>query len=98
MGDIRVAYEYQAIPPEMTFVGVQNDEVLMPIRRVSGLAPIAAVGNLTSEELLDSLSGTEGKQVFEVRILAFVGIFVGLLFLKGSCCPLRVRLMLLFHF
>ncbi len=89
-GDIRVGHEYQSIPRVMTFVGVQNDDYILPVRRVSGVHPIAAIGNLTVNELLDDISGEEGKEMTYLRVGAGIGVFVGMLLLYGCTSPFHV--------
>ena len=89
-GDIRVGHEYQSIPRIMTFVGVQNDDYLLPVRRVSGVYPIAAFGNLTANELLDDISGEQGREMTYIRVGAGIGIFMGMIVLNGCMVPFRV--------
>ena len=89
-GDIRVGHEYQSIPRVMTFVGVQNDDYILPVRRVSGVHPIAAIGNLTVNDLLDDISGEEGIEMTYLRVISGVGVFIGMLCLKGYTSPFHV--------
>ena len=85
-----MAFEFQRVPLQMTIVGVQNDNVLIPIRRASGLLPLSALGNRTAEEMLEDFAGEEGAELRTVRVAAWGGCFVGLWLLGGAMCPFRV--------
>lgn len=89
-GDLRVAFEFQRVPQQMTLVGVQNDATLLPVRRAGSWRPLAAAGNQTAETMLDGFAGEEGREVRYVRIVACAGCFVGLWMLGGAICPFKV--------
>lgn len=85
-----MAFEFQRLPPQVTLVGVQNDALLLPIRRASGVLPLAVVGNQTAEAMLDELAGAEGRELVYVRVAACAVGFVGLWLLRGAMTPFRV--------
>ena len=89
-GDIRVGFEYKECPREMTVVGVQNDDMIMPVRKMSGSYALAAPGNLTAEQLIDSLELQEANELFTLRFVCGVGVFFGMFVMIGNFVPFRV--------
>lgn len=93
-GDIRVGIEYKECPRVMTVVGVQNDDIIMPVRKVSGTYAIATPLNVTADELLDELVLQEGGDLTNLRLICGVGVFVGMFVMVGNFIPFRVLLLI----
>lgn len=89
-GDIRVGFEYKKCPRAMTVVGVQNDDMIMPVRRVSGTYALAAPGNITAEELINTLDSQEANELFTLRFVCGMGVFLGMFVMIGNFVPFRV--------
>lgn len=87
-----MAFEFQRVPLQMTLVGVQNDAMLLPVRRAGAWLPLAAEGNQTAESMLDGFAGEEGKELRYVRAAACGGCFVGLWLLGAAMGPFRVEI------
>ena len=71
-------------------MGIQNDDLLMPVRRISGTYAIAAPMNATAEELLGSLQTKEVEEMYSIRIYCGMGVFMGMFVMIGNFIPFRV--------
>ena len=90
-GDIRVGFEYKECPHVMTVVGVQNDDLIMPVRRLSGTFSIGIPMNATAEELLSVLDYDQAQECYTLRFICGCGVFIGMLVMYGSFIPFRVK-------
>lgn len=78
------------MPPSVTLVGVQNDNMVMPVRRGGRALPIAVYGNATTDSILNDLAGNEGVEDFYIRIACGCAIALGMLILRGCYIPFHV--------
>lgn len=96
-GDIRVGYEYKECPRTITVVGVQNDDLILPVKRVSGTFAISAPMNTTAEGLLDTLEEEESKELVMIRCFSGLAVFCGMFIMVGNYTPFRVFLSSFFN-
>lgn len=91
-GDLRVSHAYRNVPSTMTLVGVQNNDLILPVRDGDGIHPIAAPGNLTATELATVHSEGEVKEMRMIRILTASVIAGAMWMMRGVTSPFHVRL------
>lgn len=89
-GDLRVSHAYQNVPRTMTLVGVQNNDLILPVRDGNGIHPIAAPGNLTAEELVTVHSKEAIKEMRMIRIVTASVIAVAMWMMRGVTSPFHV--------
>ena len=78
-GDIRVGFETEAMPIEVTIVAEQNDYRLMPIRENGNPIYIMFDKRLEPEEVLSYYEKKEDLQLGWWRIVCGVIVFFGIL-------------------
>ena len=78
------------MPPSLTLVGVQNDNMVIPVRREGHVLPIAVYGNATTDSILNTLAGSEGVEDYYIRIACGCTIAFGMLVMKGCYIPFHV--------
>ena len=89
-GDIRVGFEYINVPHEMTVVGIQNDDLIKPVRTQEGIHPLVFPGNRTVSEMVSIMAGEEGRAMRIVRVGCGVVMFIGMMCMKGVHSPFPV--------
>lgn len=96
-GDIRIGFEYKECPRVLTVVGVQNDDMILPVRKVMGTYSLALPYNATTDDLLNDLNEQAIHEVYLIRIYCGLGVFIGMFVMVGNFVPFRVD-MLIFLF
>lgn len=91
-GDLRVSHAYRNVPRTMTLVGIQNNDLILPVRDGNGIHPIAAPGNLTAEELATVHSEGTIKEMRMIRVTMAGVIAVAMWMMRGVTSPFHVRM------
>ena len=91
-GDLRVSHAYRNVPRTMTLVGIQNNDLILPVRDGIGIHPIAAPGNLTAEELATVHSEGTIKEMRMIRVTMAGVIAVAMWMMRGVMSPFHVRM------
>lgn len=79
-------------------MGVQNDDMIMPVRREGHAVPITAYGNATNERILNQLAGDEGVGNYFLHFICGGAVAIGMLVLRDCYVPFRVCILCLCHF
>lgn len=89
-GDIRVGFETEAMPIEVTIVAEQNDYRLMPIRENGKARYILFDRRVDVDEVLSHIEQKENMNLQWSRIVCGICVFVGMLCRVDDRWPFEV--------
>lgn len=90
VGDIRVGFETERMPFEVTVYGIQNDYRIMPIRKDGKAHYILFESRVYPKNVLSYIEKKEGLDIQNWRYVCAVAVFLGMLCRISDAWPFEV--------
>ena len=94
-GDLRVGFETERMPFEVTVYGVQNDYRIMPIREKGKAHYILFEAKVEPKNVLSYIEKKEGLNIQVWRYVCAAAVFLGMLCRMSDVWPFEVFIALL---
>lgn len=91
-GDLRVGFETERMPFEVTVYGIQNDYRIMPIRKDGKAHYILFEAKVYPKNVLSYIEKKEGMNIQNWRYVCAAAVFLGMLCRLSDVWPFEVRI------